>query len=153
VQSRDDEEAQTDRNKGWTSRELLISKIGRQIMQSCCTAWESLKSQYNEFKMVIVALDACRNSLRSSLLCHLDKEVVMHFVFLKNTVLQGYTSVVIVVVYSLRPTKTVRLAFKFYSTKIVHVDCSKVHLTKAISNTKKNNCIEKGMKPINCLFF
>ena len=39
--------------------------------------------------------------------------------------------------YSLRRTKTVRLAFKFGPTKIVHVDCSKVHLIKAISNTKK----------------
>ena len=39
--------------------------------------------------------------------------------------------------YSLRPGKTVRLAFKFCPTKIVHLDYSKVHLIKVISNTKK----------------
>jgi hypothetical protein len=39
--------------------------------------------------------------------------------------------------YSLHPTKTVRLAFKFYLTKSVILDYSKVHLIKTISNTKK----------------
>jgi hypothetical protein len=39
--------------------------------------------------------------------------------------------------YSLRPAKTVRLAFKFFATKIVRLNCSKVYLIKAISNTKK----------------
>ena len=40
-------------------------------------------------------------------------------------------------VYSLRPANNVRLAFKFCPTNIVRLNCSKVHLTKAISNTKK----------------
>ena len=35
------------------------------------------------------------------------------------------------------PGKTIRLAFKFYPIKIVHLYCSKIHLIKAISNTKK----------------
>jgi len=33
--------------------------------------------------------------------------------------------------------KTVRLVFKFYPTKNIHLDCSKVHIIKAISYTKK----------------
>ena len=39
--------------------------------------------------------------------------------------------------YSVSPTKMVCLPFKFFSTKIVRLDCSKVHLIKVISNTKK----------------
>ena len=36
------------------------------------------------------------------------------------------------------PTKkTVRLVFKFYHTKNIHLDCSKVHIIKTISDTKK----------------
>ena len=41
------------------------------------------------------------------------------------------------VTYFLHPAKTVCLAFKFCPTKAVRLDCSKVHLIKAISNTKK----------------
>ena len=48
--------------------------------------------------------------------------------------------------YSLRPAKTICLAFKFCPTKTVRLDCSKVHLIKAISNTKK-----KLYEPIKCL--
>ena len=43
----------------------------------------------------------------------------------------------VLIIYSLRYEKTVRLAFKFCPTKIIHLNCSKVHLIKAISNTKK----------------
>ena len=39
--------------------------------------------------------------------------------------------------YSLRPAKTVRLAFKFCPTKTVHLDGSTIPLIKVISNTKK----------------
>ena len=39
--------------------------------------------------------------------------------------------------YSLRPTKTVHLAFKIYPTKTVHLDCNEVHLIKAMTSTKK----------------
>ena len=39
--------------------------------------------------------------------------------------------------YYLRPETTIRLAFKFYPAKIVHLDFSNVHLIKAIKNTKK----------------
>jgi hypothetical protein len=52
--------------------------------------------------------------------------------------------------YSLRLTNTVCLAFKFYPTKSVLLNYSKIHVTKAISNTR-NNSIEKGIKPIKWL--
>ena len=39
--------------------------------------------------------------------------------------------------YSLHPTKTVRLGLKFNPTNTIRLDCSKVHLIKVISNTKK----------------
>ena len=35
------------------------------------------------------------------------------------------------------PMNTAGLAFKFYPTKTIDLDCSKIYLIKAISNTKK----------------
>ena len=39
--------------------------------------------------------------------------------------------------YSRRLAKTVPLVFKFCTTKTVRLDCSKIHLIKTTSNTKK----------------
>ena len=54
------------------------------------------------------------------------------------------------VIYFLRPTKSVILAFKFCPTKNIVLSCNEIHLIKVIPNT--NKALHRKMDRANQIF-